>query len=66
MAEIVNAQGSTLHLLSKAEAMKCMNQEEPKGDYLLERGTFDRLVAIGFRLEESDFAAVVDLSDQLR
>lgn len=62
MAEIVAAEGSTLYLLFKAEAMKWMNPQEPKGDYMLEKETFDRLVAAGSRLEESDFAAVVDLS----
>jgi hypothetical protein len=67
MAELIKKLFKALCMnLSKAAIMNYMNHEQPTGDYILEKETFGRLVAAGFRLEESDFAAVVDLSDYLR
>lgn len=47
-------------LFKKQYTLKRMNPERPKGEYVLERKTFDRLVSAGYHLVESDFAATVN------
>lgn len=49
--------------VNKRHALQCMNPRRPRGGYVLERKTFDRLVNAGYRLEESDFAAIVDAEE---
>ena len=45
----------------RAHILKWMNKKQPTGGgYILEKETFDRLVAAGFHLAESDFAAVLN------
>ena len=46
--------------IAKKFTLRWMNKQQRLGGYVLEKETFDRLVAAGFGIEESDFAAVVD------